>query len=205
MCVLSYVLAMTTLDSATRPSALVTTPWQLTFALAVALAVAGVIHCLLTPEHMEISLVFGAGFLAAGVAQLGLAAMAVLRPSRLVYVAIIASTLGLAGMYAYNVVVGLPFHQPDPVAIATHEHASDVTHEESEHAPAHSDAQFGSADHHEGGVVLGAGEPIDPYGAITQLAQLSAAALAFSLLARTTPSGRTGSASAPLRSDGSSD
>ena len=78
----------------------VTPPWQLTLALAVSLAAADIIHCLLTPEHLEISVVFGAGFLAAGIAPFGMAAMAVLRPSRLIYAAIIASMLGLTGIYA---------------------------------------------------------------------------------------------------------
>ncbi|MFN2417497.1 MAG: hypothetical protein ABR593_01050, partial [Candidatus Limnocylindria bacterium] len=73
------------------PAKSVTSPWQLTLALAVALAAAGIIHCLLTPEHMEISVVFGAGFLAAGIAQFGMAAMAVLWPSRVIYAAIIAT------------------------------------------------------------------------------------------------------------------
>src|SRR5688572_13843655 len=104
-----------------------TVPWQLTLALAFALAVAGSIHWLLTPEHMQISAVFGAGFLAAGIAQLGMAATAVLRPSRLLYASIIAVTLGLSGLYAYNVVVGLPFHEPVVVAAADHD-ASDAAH-----------------------------------------------------------------------------
>ncbi len=171
------------------PSKPVTPPWQMTVTLAIALAAAGVIHCLLTPEHMEVSVVFGAGFLAAGLAQFGMAAMAVLRPSRLVYAAIIATTLGLTGLYAYNVVVGLPFHEPGPVAAATDGHASDTAHRHAAPPPAEGDALSGGADHHEGGMVIGTGEPIDPYGALTQLAQLSAAALALTLLMRRTPDG----------------
>lgn len=167
------------------PSKFVTPPWQLTLALAVALAAAGIIHCLLTPEHMEISVVFGAGFLAAGIAQFGMAAMAVMRPSRPVYAVIIATTLGLTGLYAYNVVVGLPFHEAPPGAAATAERTSGTGHGHSAAPPAEADAL--SVDHHEPGVVLGAGEPIDPYGAMTQLAQLSAAALALTLLVRRTP------------------
>lgn len=162
-------------------------PWQLTFGLAVALATAGVIHCLLTPEHMEISAVFGAGFLAAGVGQFGMAAMAVVRPSRLLYAAIIAMTLGLTGLYAYNVVVGLPFHEPTAVAAATDEHRLDSSHEHAAEAPAEAEALDGRAGHQERGVVIGAGEPIDAYGAVTQLAQLSAAALSLTLLVRRTP------------------
>lgn len=164
----------------------VTVPWQLTFALALALAAAGTIHWLLTPEHMEISAVFGAGFLAAGIAQLGMSVMAVLRPSRLLYASIVTVTLGLSGLYAYNVVVGLPFHEPAVVGAADN-HASDAAHGHAAESPAESHALDGDADYHEGGVVIGAGEPIDSHGALTQLAQLSAAALAFTLLVRRTP------------------
>lgn len=160
---------------------------QLTFALAVALAAAGVLHWVLTPEHIEISAVFGAGFLAAGVGQFGMAAMAVVRPSKLLYAAIIATTLGLTGLYAYNVAVGLPFHEPIAVATATDEDSFDSTHQRAGQAPAEGEALNGRVGHQEAGVVMGAGEPIDAYGAVTQLAQLSAAALALTLLVRRTP------------------
>ena len=166
------------------PSKFVTPPWQLTLALAMALAAAGTIHSLLTLEHMEISVVFGAGFLAAGIAQFGMAAMAVIRPSRLVYAVIIATTVALTGLYAYNVVVGLPFHEASPRAAGTDGHTAGTEHGHS--APGQADGL--SVDHHEAGVVMGGGEPIDPYGALTQLAQLSAAALAVTLLVRRTPS-----------------
>lgn len=165
----------------------VTPPSQLTFALAVALAAAGVIHWLLTPEHMEISVVFGAGFLAAGIAQFGMAAMAVLRPSRLVYVAIMATSLGLTGLYAYNIVVGLPFHETAAIAAAADEHSSDTAHGHAAGSRAEGGARTSGAEHHDAGVVIGTGETIDPYGAMTQLAQLSAAALAVTLLMRGTP------------------
>lgn len=161
----------------------------MTFALAVALGAAGIIHCLLAPEHMEISFMFGAGFLAAGIAQLAMAAMAILRPSRLVHVAIIASTLALTGLYAYNVAVGLPFREPAAVAAVIDAHTADTAHEHAD-AAATAAAQAGVADHHKAGVVVGAGEPVDPYGAMTQLAQLSAAAAALTLLVRRTPGGR---------------
>lgn len=162
-------------------------PWQLTVALAVALAAAGVIHCLLTPEHMEVSVVFGAGFLAAGVGQFGMAAMAVLRPSRLVYAAIIAMTLGLTALYAYNVVLGLPLQEPAVIAAGTDELTSDRAHRHEPEPRAEGPALSDGAEHHEAGLVIGTGEPIDPYGAMTQLAQLSAAALAVTLLVRRTP------------------
>ena len=162
-----------------------------TFILAASLAVAGVIHCLLAPEHMAMSAIFGVGFLAAGIAQFGMAALAVVRPSGLLYTAVIASTVALSSTYAYNVLVGLPFHG---VATATtvDGEAYDESYEESEgHAEAadlaevgHDDGAAETTDHHEGGVVLGAGEPVDAYGAVTQLAQLSAAGVALVLLRR---------------------
>lgn len=168
------------------PSKSVTPPRQLTTAVAIALGIAGVIHLLLTPEHMEISVVFGAGFLAAGTGQLGIAAMAVLRPSRLVYGAIIATTLGLIGLYTYNVVVGLPFHGPAVVA-ATDELASDRAHGHPVEAPAETHALSGTHDHQDAGVTTGTAEPMDPYGVMTQVAQLSAVALALVLLLRRPP------------------
>lgn len=156
------------------------------FVLAPALATAGVIHGLLTPEHMAMSALFGAGFLAAAIAQLGMATLAFVRPGRLLYAAVIASTIVLSGTYFYNVVVGLPFHER--VAART---ADDQVHDEPDdhETPGHADAGHeveaaGTTDHHDEGVALGAGEPIDAYGAVTQLAQLSAAGVALVLLRR---------------------
>ena len=159
-----------------------------TFVFAASLAVAGVIHWLLTPEHMAMSAIFGVGFLAAGSAQVGMAALAVVRPSRLLYATVIASTVVLSSTYAYNVLVGLPFHE---VATATTVggEAYDESHRDREgHAQAtelgHEDGAAETTHHHEGGVVLGAGEPVDAYGAVTQLAQLSAAGVALVLVRR---------------------
>ena len=161
------------------------------FVLAAALAAAGVIHCLLIPEHMAMSAIFGLGFLAAGTAQFGMAALAVVRPSRLLYAAVIASTVVLSGTYAYNVMVGLPFREEVATAAAVDGEAGDESHGASE---GHEDEAAGHAegshegeaavttDHHEEGVVLGGGEPVDAYGAVTQLAQLSAAGVALVLL-----------------------
>ena len=157
------------------------------FVLAAGLAVAGLIHCLLTPEHLAMSATFGVGFLAAGIAQLSMAALAVVRPSRLLYAAVIASTVVLSSTYTYNLLVGLPFHAE--VATAT---AGDELHGGAEgqdgnagHAEAsHEDEAAVPTDHHEEGVALGAGEPVDAYGAVTQLAQLSAASVALVLLRR---------------------
>ena len=190
------------------------TPWNL--ALAAALAGAGLIHCLLTPEHMAMSAIFGAGFLAAAVVQLGLAGLAVVRPSRLLYATVIASTVVLSSTYAYNVLVGLPFHDDDALTagIAGEDQDAETGAHGAEHSvePAHSEAAKGTTDahpfgkttlseeaghaggddhtestgtdHHEDGLVIGGGEPVDAYGAVTQAAQLTAAAIAAALLGR---------------------
>lgn len=191
-----------------------TTPW--TLALAAALAGAGLIHCLLTPEHMAMSAIFGAGFLAAGLGQLGMAGLAVVRPSRLLYATVIASTVVLSSTYAYNVLIGLPFHDDGTLAarITDDDHDDETAVHGAEHSggPPYSEDATGSAsahqsgaagsseegshadgdnheesagrDHHEDGLVLGGGEPIDAYGAVTQAAQLTAAAIAATLLGR---------------------
>ena len=172
-----------------------------TFLLAVALAVAGVMHWLLTPEHMAISAIFALGFLAAGMAQLGMAVLAMVRPSRLLYAAVIASTFVLSSAYAYNVLVGLPFHHEPATASIGEAKAGDGAHEEDDahddmashhEAGHHADDADGNDDemvatrgHHQEGIVLGSGEPVDTSGAATQLAQLSAATIAFMLLRRT--------------------
>ena len=172
-----------------------------TFLLAAFLAAAGVIHCLLIPEHMAMSAMFGVGFLAAGIAQFGMAVLAVVRPSRLLYATVIASTVVLSSTYAYNVLVGLPFHHEPPTASIGEAKAGDELHEEgdahddmashdeaahhADDADGHDDEMAATSGHHQEGVVLGSGEPVDTYGAATQLAQLSAATIAFTLLRRT--------------------
>ena len=173
----------------TTASAIVA-PRLSTVLLAATLGVAGMIHCLLTPEHMAMSAIFGVGFLAAGIAQLGMAALAVIRPSRLLYMAVIASTVVLSSTYAYNVLVGLPFHGEVGITAVGAE-ASDESHGKSEghdgtadHAEDREDDATATTDHHDQGVVLGAGEAVDAYGAATQLAQLSAAGIALVLLRR---------------------
>ena len=163
-----------------------------TFLLAASLAAAGVMHWLLTPEHMAVSAIFGLGFLAAGIAQFGMAVLAVVRPSRLLYAAVIASTVVLSSTYAYNVLVGLPFREEVGIATADEGVAGDEGHDESEgpdedtgHGEGgHGDEAAVTTDHHAGGVVLGAGEPVDADGVVTQLAQLSAAGVALVLLRR---------------------
>jgi hypothetical protein len=164
----------------------------LTLILATALSAAGVIHCLLSGEHMAMTALFGAGFLAAGVAQVGMAGLAMVRPSRMLYVAVVASTAVLSSMYAYNVFVGLPFQEDAEAPAGISAEHSEGDAQEVEHAAdsQHADETAGhdespvQIDHHEGGLALGGGEPVDAFGAVTQAAQLTAAAVALALLRR---------------------
>lgn len=127
----------------------------LRLALAVLLFVAGGIHLLLTPEHLGQSPVLGAGFLAAGLAQLALAAVLVAgvgRADDLVPAATVAVDVALVALYGYAVLVGLPFG--------------------------------GGDEEHAAGLVLGAGEPVDLWGFVDLLAELGALGLAALLLLR---------------------
>ena len=74
-----------------------------------ALFAAGWIHLVLTPQHLAESTLLGVGFLAAGVAQLGLAGATLLRPRRWVYYGIVVVNVALVLIYADAVLVGLPF------------------------------------------------------------------------------------------------
>lgn len=169
------------------------------FVLAATLAVAGVMHFLLTAEHMAVSALFGVAFLSAGIAQFGMAALAVIRPSRLLYAAVVASTVVFGSAYAYNVMVGLPFHHEPGTERTVDGEAGDASHDEAhphgnptddgagrhegETAAAHADKSAQTTDLHAQGAT-GTGEPVDEYGVITQVAQFSAAAIALVLLLR---------------------
>jgi len=120
-------------------------------AMSLGLLVAGWIHLLLVPEHLAESTVLGLGFLASGIAQLVLAAVVLWRPREWSLALVVAINVTLIAIYAYAVLVGLPFGQP------------------SEHAEA-------------AGLVVGAGEPIDWFGAISKVAELVSLAIAFTLL-----------------------
>jgi hypothetical protein len=77
--------------------------------LAGALFTAGWIHLALTPEHLGEATILGLGFLAAGLAQLALAALITARPSDLVYYAVVGLSAALIVLYAIAVLKGLPF------------------------------------------------------------------------------------------------
>jgi hypothetical protein len=168
--------------------------------LAGVLAIAGVIHLLLTPDHLAESTLFGLGFATSAGAQFGLAAVVLLRPERWVYAAIIAVSVVLMGLYAYNVMVGLPLHAGAAAEVADsgsdegHDGhleesaglAASATDHEDGH-PEHEATEDAHGEHGEDGLVLGAGEPVDAWGAATQLAELSAIGLALLLLRRSRP------------------
>lgn len=122
--------------------------------MSVALVAAGWIHLLLVPEHLAESTVLGLGFLAAGVAQVLLAGLVLWWPRSWTLGMVVAINVTLIAIYAYGVLVGLPFGAPG------------------EHAEA-------------SGLVVGAGEPIDWYGAVSKVAELASAAIAFMLLTPT--------------------
>lgn len=159
-------------------------PMPLAVALAILLACAAAIHVALIPEHLAQSTLLGLGFCAAATAQLGLAALVVLRPDRLALLAVIVVSLALVGLYAYNVAVGLPFHPSilDSQAAVTHDDAGSHGSAEDGHAE-------DAGEHGQSGLALGAGEPVDSLGAATQALELSSVALGFYLL-RSTSSGR---------------
>lgn len=123
--------------------------------MATGLFVAGWIHLMLVPEHVAESEVLGLGFLASGVAQLVLAALVLWRARTWNLGAVMALNLTLIAIYAYAVLVGLPF--------------GDFT----EHGS-------GSV-----GLAVGAGERIDLLGALSKIAELGSSAIAFGLLGRT--------------------
>lgn len=187
-------------ESATPLRALQSLPvgW-LNGGLAAALALAGLIHLALTPDHMAESTLFGLGFLAAGAMQLGLATLAVTRPTRLLHATVITVMVVLIGLYVANVAIGLPLHA---TAHATHAPAVDESRDHeasadaSEQGGAHADAAAhgehvrgiephrNEATHASGGILRGAGEPVDGFGVVTQLVQLAGIGLAVLLLRR---------------------
>lgn len=156
----------------------------LTLALAGALALAGIAHGALTADHMTQSTPIGLGFLAASATQLGLAALVLVRPMRILYVAVIAVTSVLIGLYVANVVVGLPLHGTTSHAPV----ASAVDHEHATGAGDHHDAASSDPDEAGGHAVhaatTGSPEPVDAIGLGTQAAQLAAIGLALALLRR---------------------
>lgn len=146
-------------------------------ALAGTLGVAGLIHCLLMRDHFATSTIFGLGFLAAAATQIGLSALVLSRPRTWVYAAAVGASVLLMGLYAFNVAVGLPFHEARAESSAVAD-----THGTDDHHGTEPDHEEGGHGHE--GLVVGAGEPIDTWGATTQAAQLASIGLALVLIRR---------------------
>ncbi|WP_308465120.1 hypothetical protein [Rathayibacter soli] len=119
--------------------------------LALLLLSAASIHLILTSEHLAESTILGAGFLAAGIAQLALAGLVIVGPPGVVdgfgMSAIIVVNVALIGIYIYAVTVGLPL---------------DTGHGADEAV----------------GLRIGAGEPIDIKGGVDLIAEVAAVVLA---------------------------
>jgi hypothetical protein len=160
------------------------TGWTRAFLIA-GLVVAAAIHLLLTPDHFAESTLMGAGFLSSAVAEFGLAAAVLVRPRRMVYFAVIGVASALIALYAYNVMIGLPFSE---ASAGTHLSESAVHSDNAQHsAPAnhgseHEAVGHDEGAHHSGGLVLGEGEPVDLLGAGTKLSELATIGLAFALI-----------------------
>jgi hypothetical protein len=155
--------------------------------LIVALTLAGAIHLLLTHDHFAESPLLGVGFFGSAFAELGLALAVLVKPRRLVYFAVIGVTSALIGLYAYNVMIGLPFSGArfDSNLLELTGHTEDPHHSTStDHDSGHEAAAHSAGDHHSGGLVLGEGEPIDTLGATTKLSELASVGLAIALVLR---------------------
>ena len=166
--------------------------------LFAALTLAGGIHLLLTSDHFAESPLMGVGFLGSAIAELGLAATLLVSPRRVVYMAIIVVASTLIGLYAYNVMVGLPFGGASTdghVSVAEGEHRHDA--QPPEHHSEPDGGGHGAEGHHSDGLMLGAGEAIDTLGAATKLSEFAAIGLAVMLVLRSPrPDSRSGAESA---------
>lgn len=86
---------------------------------AALLAVAGLIHLVLTPEHFREHPLYGGVFLGAALVQLALAATLAIRPSRRVYRVAVLSSGGLIGAWVATRAIAPPFSSlPEEVTLA---------------------------------------------------------------------------------------
>lgn len=86
-----------------------TSSMRLPLVLAAVTFVAAWLHVLLTPEHLAVSPLLGVGFLGSGLAQLTLTVLSVERPSERVWSLLVMLNTALIVVWAYAVLVGLPF------------------------------------------------------------------------------------------------
>ncbi|MBW3613346.1 MAG: hypothetical protein KY392_05740 [Chloroflexi bacterium] len=171
--------------------------WRLL--LAGLLATTGVIHLGMTPAHFGESTVMGVGFVAAGLLQLSLSALVVLRPRPILYLAVALASAALVGLYLVNVAVGLPWatsgspHEvaPQGGSAAAHDehetHAHHVDGDSDHHAAddvgdSNAPAAQPSRSHGHSGIQLGSGEPIDAIGGANLAVEVTSAGLSLALL-----------------------
>jgi hypothetical protein len=101
-----------------RPDDLSASVPMLRWLLVVSLVVAGLVHVAIAPEHLEESALIGAAMLAAGIAQLGLAALVQQSHSRVALAGAAVLNCGLIGAYVAAVTIGLPA-EPHPHGAAS--------------------------------------------------------------------------------------
>lgn len=178
-------------------------PWRLL--LAGLLATTAVIHLGMTPAHFEESALMGFGFVAAGLLQLGLAALVVLRPRPTLYLAVALVSVVLVSLYGVNVAVGLPWATTGPshevaaqeVSATAHgdeheSHEGDADHHAADdvrdsHGDDHAPTAHPSASHGHSGLRLGSGEPVDAIGGANLAVEVTSADVALALLRRQRP------------------
>jgi hypothetical protein len=151
--------------------------------LIAALTLAGGIHLLLAPEHFEESTVMGVGFIGSSIVEFGLAVALLVSRHRLIYFAVVLVATSLIALYAYNVLVGLPFGEASPgshAVMAAGEHGDDADH--GEHGSEQDVSAHEADGHHHEGLSLGDGEAVDALGATTKLSEGLAIGLAAALL-----------------------
>ena len=157
-------------------------------ALAATLTLAGALHVVLAPAHFAESALMGLGFLGTAAAELGLAGLVLARPRRMLYLATVGVASAVILLYAYNVMIGLPFNATEAPHTAVTEPLPPVgatAHDdEAQHGAEHEPVTENANGHHAGGIQLGRGEPVDASGALTKVAELAAIGLALSLLRR---------------------
>jgi hypothetical protein len=125
----------------------------------------------------------GAGFFGSAVVEFGLAAAVLVKPRRVVYFAVIGVASALIALYAYNVMIGLPFSEDSTASQVSGSvvHSDNVQHSTPDHGAEHGAVGHAEGAHHSGGLVLGEGEPVDLLGAATKLSELATIGLAFAL------------------------
>ena len=135
----------------------------------------------------------GVGFLCSAVAQFGLALAVLVKPRPFAYVATIGLSAGLIGLYAYNVMIGLPFNgtTTDGTPLSGAGHSGGHHSVAAEHEAEHDEGAHSGGGHHSGGLVLGEGEAVDMLGATTKASELAAIGLAVALILRSRVSTRT--------------